>query len=251
MEKYKVYYDLHTHTSYSHGHGSPRENVLAAIDRGLDKIAVSEHGPGHFTFGVRGKKLEKLNNELLSLRREFEGKIQVLRGLELNVTGFGKTDCPANRDDYDVIILGYHKSVPPFNRVALGVWAESLLKLRNDPHRSAEAILASAESCRADIISHPNLYLKVDIPYMARCCRELGVLLEVNSSRVTLSDDELQIIKKEGCGLIIGSDAHSPDRVGDFRLASEAVTRAGVWEAVKNARRITPNSECGMRNSEF
>ena len=236
MGGYRIFEDLHTHTYYSHGKGSPRDNVFAAVERGLEAVAVSEHGPGHFTFGVRGRKLERLNEEMLSLRREFEGKINVLRGLELNVTGFGRSDCPENRDDYDVIILGYHKSVAPFNRHALGIWGESLLGIKNDPHRNAEGILAAAEACRADIISHPNLYLKVDIPYMAECCRQLGILLEVNSSRVTLSEDEIRTICKAGCGLIIGSDAHVPSRVGDFELASEAVTKADAWASVRNAR---------------
>ena len=238
MKGYRIFSDLHTHTYYSHGKGSPRDNVLAAIDKGLERIAISEHGPGHFTFGVRGRKLDMLNGELLYLKREFADKIEVLRGLELNVTGFGKSDCPKDRDDYDVIILGYHKSVAPVNRHALSIWAESLLGIKNDPHRSAEGILAAAEACRANIISHPNLYLKVDIPYMAECCRQLGVLLEVNSARVTMSEEEIRAVKAAGCGLIIGSDAHTPQRVGDFALASEAVTRADAWDAVVNARPI-------------
>lgn len=238
MSGFLIFEDLHTHTYYSHGKGSPRENVLAALDKGLERICVSEHGPGHFSFGVRGKKLDKLNNELLDLRREFAGKIEVLRGLELNVMNCGVSDCPENRDDYDVIIIGYHKSVPPFNKVAINIWKESLLGIKNDPHKNAEAILAAAESCRANIISHPNLYLKVDIPYMAKCCRELGILLEVNSSRVTLSKEELIAVRDAGCGLIVGSDAHAPERVGDFVLASSAIDEAGVWDAVVNARPI-------------
>ncbi|MCR5808041.1 MAG: PHP domain-containing protein [Clostridiales bacterium] len=238
MAEYKVFSDLHTHTYYSHGAGSPRDNVLAAIDRGLECIAISEHGPGHFTFGVRGKKLERLNFEIAELRREFADRIEVRNGLELNVTGFGRSDCPKNREDYGVVIIGYHKSVAPFNRHALGIWGESLLGIKNDPHRNAEGILAAAEACRADIISHPNLYLKVDVPYMAKCCRQLGILLEVNSARVTLSKQELIAIKEAGCGLIIGSDAHTPERVGDFALASKAVTEAGVWDAVRNARPV-------------
>lgn len=236
--QYKVNSDLHTHTYYSHGKGSPRDNVLSAIERGLDAVAVSEHGPGHFTYGVRGKKLERLNAELLSLRKEFSGRIDVLRGLELNVTGFGKSDCPKDRGAYDIIIIGYHKSVLPFNKTALGVWKESLLKIAGDPHKNAEAILAAAESCRANVISHPGLYLKVDIPYMAECCRQLDILLEVNSARVTMTKEELCAVSDAGCGLIIGSDAHTPERVGDFALASAAVEEAGVWAAVRNAVKI-------------
>ena len=232
MQDHRITGDYHTHTYYSHGTGSPRENVLAAIDRGLDEIAISEHGPGHFSYGVRGKKLERLNAEIA---REFSGKIRVMRGIELNVTGFGKSDCPKDRHDYDVVIIGYHKGVLPFNKHALGIWGESLLGIRNDPHRNAEGILEAAAKCRADIISHPNLYLKVDIPSMAKCCRELGILLEVNSARVTLTSEEIRLIKDSGCGLIIGSDAHSPDRVGDFALASASVTSADAWDAVRNA----------------
>ncbi|MCR5808526.1 MAG: PHP domain-containing protein [Clostridiales bacterium] len=238
MTDYRIFADYHTHTSYSHGKGSPRENVLAAIEKGLDRIAVSEHGPGHFSFGVRGKKLAKLNGELTELKKEFEDKIEVLRGLELNVMGFGKSDCPADRDDYDVIIIGYHKSVPPFNAYARRIWGESLFGVKNDPHMNAECILAAAESCRANIISHPNLYLKVDIPYMAECCRQLGIMMEVNSARVTMSEEEIRTVKKLGCSLVIGSDAHTPSRVGDFKLASDAVTEANAWDAVKNARPI-------------
>ena len=51
-----------------------------------------------------------------------------------------------------------------------------------------------------------------------------------------MSKEELIAVKEAGCGLIIGSDAHTPDRVGDFALASAAVTEAGVWDIVANAR---------------
>ncbi|MBO4383930.1 MAG: PHP domain-containing protein [Clostridia bacterium] len=238
MSDHRIIADYHTHTKFSHGQGSPRDNVLAAIDRGLDEIAVTEHGPGHMTYGVRGKMLSLLNSDLLYLKREFAGRIDVLNGLELNVVDFGKADVPSDRDAYDIIIIGYHKGVPPKNPFARGIWRESLLGIKNDPHKSAESLLAAAEECRANIISHPNLYVKVDIPYLADCCRELGIMLEVNSSHVSLTDDEIRAIKGAGCRLVINSDAHSPERVGDFSLAAEAVTRADAWDAVKNAVKI-------------
>lgn len=237
MSDYRIIADYHTHTTFSHGKGSPRDNILAAIDRGLETVAVTEHGPGHMTYGVRGKMLSLLNSDLLHLKKEYEGKINVLNGLELNVVDFGKADYISDRDAYDIIIIGYHKGVPPKNAFARGIWRESLLGIKNDPHKSAESILAAAEECRANIISHPNLYVKVDIPYLANGCRELGIMLEVNSTRVTLSDDEIRAIKDAGCQLVINSDAHSPERVGDFALAAEAVTRAEAWDAVKNAVR--------------
>jgi putative hydrolase len=65
----------------------------------------------------------------------------------------------------------------------------------------------------------------------------MGILMEVNSARVTMSCEELKTVARLGCGLIIGSDAHTPQRVGDFELASAAVTEAGVWSSVVNAKR--------------
>lgn len=225
--------DLHTHTYYSHGKSSPRENVLRAIELGLKEVAVSEHAGGNIYFGVRGKKLEALKAELRSLKKEFEEQIAVKTGLECNMTGFGKSDIPKDRSEYDVIILGYHKGIFPVNRFGWHILFESFGG-KSTPRRNAESIMAAAENGRADIISHPGLYLDVDIEYMAECARQLGILLEVNSSRVTLSKEQLQTIAKSGAGLIIGSDAHIASRVGDFELALHACREAGVLDRVVN-----------------
>ncbi|MBR5948808.1 MAG: PHP domain-containing protein [Clostridia bacterium] len=225
--------DLHTHTYYSHGKSSPRENVLRAIELGLSEVAISEHASSNIYFGVRGKKLEALKAELRALKKEFAGKIAVKTGLECNMTGFGKSDIPKDRSEYDVIILGYHKGIFPLNRFGRHILFESFGG-KSTPRRNAESIMAAAEKGKADIISHPNLYLAVDIPYMAECARQLGILLEVNSSRVTLSKEQLQTISNAGAGLIIGSDAHIASRVGDFELALNACREAEVLDRVVN-----------------
>ena len=60
-----LFADYHTHTCFSHGTGTPEENVQAALQRGLCAIAISEHGPAHMFYGVRKEKL-------LALRREVD-----------------------------------------------------------------------------------------------------------------------------------------------------------------------------------
>ena len=52
--------DYHTHTYYSHGKGSPRENVLAAVALGLKSVAITEHASAHIFYGVRNEKLLRL-----------------------------------------------------------------------------------------------------------------------------------------------------------------------------------------------
>ena len=73
--------DYHTHTFYSHGKGTPEEIVLAAISMGLDAVAISEHGPGHMFYGVRGEKLRALREDVDRLARRYAYKIQVLMGI--------------------------------------------------------------------------------------------------------------------------------------------------------------------------
>ena len=43
----RVFADYHTHTVYSHGKNTVEENVVAAINANLKKIAISEHASSH------------------------------------------------------------------------------------------------------------------------------------------------------------------------------------------------------------
>jgi putative hydrolase len=49
-----------------------------------------------------------------------------------------------------------------------------------------------------------------------------------------MTQDELRLAANLGARFIIGSDAHSPDRVGDDALALKAAQDAGVLGAVVN-----------------
>ena len=144
-------------------------------------------------------------------------------------TGYAKLD----RSEYDVIILGYHKGIPPVNRFARHILFESFGG-KSTPRRNTESLMAAAEKGHADIISHPNLYLTLDIPYLADCARQLGILLEINSSHVSLTPEEIKTIHEHGAGLIIGSDAHVSSRVGDFANGIESAKQAGVLNSVVN-----------------
>ncbi len=228
-----ILYDLHTHTYYSHGKDSPRANILRAVELGLDAVAISEHASGNMYYGVRGKKLEKLNSELKALKKEFDDIIDVKIGLECNVLDYGLSDVPENRSDYDLIILGYHKGIPPTNAFARHILFESFGG-KSSPKRNTDAIMEAAEKAGAAIISHPNEYLRVDIPYMANCARELDIALEINAKHVSLTAEQIRTIHEHGAKLIIGSDAHRAEDVGSFGSALDAANAAGVLGSIIN-----------------
>ena len=47
--RYKLKYDLHTHTVFSHGKGQIEDNVRAGIAKGLKAIGISERHGRHPT----------------------------------------------------------------------------------------------------------------------------------------------------------------------------------------------------------
>jgi len=70
MTTYRMLWDLHTHTTYSHGTGSIEDNVRAAREAGLAAIGISDHGPDHKLYGVKEKLLPEMksDDEAVSMR---------------------------------------------------------------------------------------------------------------------------------------------------------------------------------------
>ncbi|MGN0766635.1 MAG: PHP domain-containing protein [Christensenellales bacterium] len=230
--------DLHTHTFYSHGTGSVRENVIAAIKRGLKRVAITEHASGHVFYGVRGEKLLALRRDIDAAQKEFGRDIDVLMGLECNLTGDGVCDAPIIRGGrmgmFDVLALGFHKGIVPKGGRGLRMFVQ-LAKLGLDPSGNAEAMIRAVERYSISFITHPGLYIPMDIEILADASKVLNVPLEINSSRVTMTKEQLVLAKERGASFIIGSDAHTPERVGDFAQALRAAEEADVCDRVVNA----------------
>ncbi|TLM99921.1 PHP domain-containing protein, partial [bacterium] len=87
--------DYHTHTTYSDGRGSVRENVEAALARGLEAIGITDHGPKNIGAGVaKAETYLAIKNEVRALAGEYE-KINILVGAEADITGVdGSIDIP-------------------------------------------------------------------------------------------------------------------------------------------------------------
>ena len=84
-ENLKICYDLHTHTTYSHGKGSIFENAASAKEKGLKGIAITDHGFSHPAFGMRRKYLDKMRAECAAASEQYG--VDVLLGIESNLRG--------------------------------------------------------------------------------------------------------------------------------------------------------------------
>ena len=45
--------DYHTHTPYSHGKNTVLENAVAAKEKGLKQLGITDHGFNHLLFGLK------------------------------------------------------------------------------------------------------------------------------------------------------------------------------------------------------
>ncbi len=223
--------DLHTHTLLSHGKGTPEQNVQAAVSRGLSRVAVSEHGPAHLFYGVRGKKLASFQADMLRLKAVYADRIDVCLGMECNLLARGLCDLPDGFRDCDVRILGFHKGVWPRDMGLSRALLESLHIGRGDPVYLADALLCAAEKYHIHIISHPSLYAQADLETLAKGASQLGVLLEINNSHPVWDAAALSRAAALGARFIIGSDAHKPENVGNADKALKLVKEAGLGRA--------------------
>jgi putative hydrolase len=228
----KINADYHTHTVYSHGKGTAEENVRAAIAKGLRRIAITEHAPGHFLFGVRGEKLMRLRREVDELKKRYANDIEVLFGLECNLIGDGLCDVPKNFADADLLLLGFHRAIIPKDAAA---WRIYMRYGRNLSEILADAIIHTLENYPIRIIAHPGEYMKVDIPRLAKGAGNMGVLLELNGSHMSMDTGEVMLAAKNGVNFVINSDAHRPSRVGEYGDALEIVSRAGIEKLIANS----------------
>lgn len=77
-------YNFHTHTPYGDGHSSAAEYAREAVDRGMAAIGLSEHGPlgPDISWTVSADSVEAYRAEVMALRREYAGTLQIFCGLE-------------------------------------------------------------------------------------------------------------------------------------------------------------------------
>ena len=232
----RIYADYHTHTVFSHGKGTPEENVLSAISKGLRRVAISEHAPAHIFYGVRGQQLIRLRREIDRLNAKYGNTIEVLMGLECNLTGNGLCDVPKDSSMFDLLILGYHKGVFPSNGFSLKAFLQ-LMGIGHDPTGNAEALARAVERYKITFVSHPGLYIPMDIDILAKMSAALKVPLEINGARVTLTKAQLVRAMALGASFIINSDAHTAENVGNVKMAIAAAQQAGVEDLVTNLER--------------
>jgi len=248
-ERYEVVSDLHTHTRYSHGRGSIEDVVKAAVAKGLKTIGISEHGPGHFGFGVPRKRLAEMKAEIIRLRRVYSD-IEILFGIEANILIERK--CldvkPEEFEYFDYICAGWHfgavdgitsasfrNTVQNFTR---GTYEKGT---RDQIRRNTDAVVRVVEAGGVKFVTHPGARAPFDLFEIVTACANTGTLVELNANSMVFTPEMLKDIANMigEARFIISSDAHRPERVGNFGRIEKLLNESELDPArVENLRKV-------------
>ena len=194
--------DVHMHTHATDGHNSIREMADAALERGLEYIAITDHSKNlAMTNGLDAERAMEHVQRIRQVDREMEGRIRVFTGIEVDILGDGELDLPDEvLAEMDVVIASVHT-------------------LFNQPkEETTQRVLRAIENPYVRILGHPTgrLLLRrepfaIDLPAVLRRSAELGVAVEHNAApeRLDLSDRDLRLAKELGCKIVINTDAHT------------------------------------------
>lgn len=229
------YGDYHTHTPYSHGKGKIEENVRRAAALGFKQVAITDHGFRHMMYNVKRRHVPAMQKEIAEAAERY--KIDVLMGLETNITGMGAIDLkPSDYEFLDIVLCGYHKFVAPRRLRDFRHFFGNLIFNKSEWHekkwlsRNTDVYRSVIEKYKIDVITHINLDMPVDTVKVAKVCAETGTMIELNGKRIAFSDDQFRGMIETGVQFIVNSDAHRPERVGDFGPPLELLSRVPVPE---------------------
>ncbi|MGB9813686.1 MAG: PHP domain-containing protein [Thermovenabulum sp.] len=231
-----LFADFHTHTIYSHGRGTVRENVYSAVKKGLKAVGISEHGPNNIGVGTNIRDFEKIKKEIEELKKEIKG-IDILFGCEANVISLeGDLDIPEELlNEMDYVMVGLHpqiwgKSLKDTYHLLIENYIAKKLpsRLTKVMEQNTRALINAIERYKVDIITHPGLHMPIDTKILAKKAAEKGTALEINAGHNHTTVNYIKIAKEQGVKFAIGSDAHEPDRVGDLKQAIKLAQKAGL-----------------------
>jgi len=234
---YKLLYDLHTHTTFSHGKGSIFDNVVSARNKGLKMIGIADHGPGHKLYGMNMKELPEMRRQIEEVRKMFP-EIDIQLAAEANIVNesgildIGKED----QKLFDYIIAGYHYGAfgdKPLKTI--GVCLGGFVKFFSARTYNTDLVIKALHENDIKMLTHPGDKIDFDLDEISKACEQTHTIMEINNHHNGLSVEGIKIASKYDVEFVISSDAHKPCDVGNCDAALERARIAGLdFSRIKN-----------------
>ncbi|WP_298004718.1 DNA polymerase/3'-5' exonuclease PolX, partial [Anaerolinea sp.] len=140
VEVRDIHMELHTHSTWSDGAVSIEEMVRAAVSRGYEVIAITDHSS--YMGIVRGMKPEDVlrqREEVEAVRQRWGKQILILHGAEVDIRADGTLDYPDEvLAQLDLVIASLHAS------------------LRQPREQITARVLNALSNPHVDILAHPT-----------------------------------------------------------------------------------------------
>jgi len=210
--------DLHVHTIASgHAYSTVMEIARAAADKGLNMIALTDHGPSM----PGAPHAYHFSNQVAIPDRLFG--VRVLKGIEANVIDrAGNIDLDEKRlAKLDIVLAGLHTICSPYGSV----------------RENTTMMINAMKNPWVDVIVHPgNPEYPIDEEAFVVAAVERDIAIEINNSSLTISREGsrpqcgkiVRLAKQYGAKLIVGTDSHFAEAVGRFSQAVELLHENGV-----------------------
>jgi DNA polymerase (family 10) len=245
--------DVHMHTTESDGSASIRAMAEAAIARGLEYIAITDHSKHLTVTGgmddvralAHAARVRQVSDALAEEFARGEGPqfaawearkaggeaealpparpFRIFTGVEVDILADGTLDlADATLAALDVVVASVH-----------GGFQQSVEEMTT-------RVLRALENKHVHILAHPTGRKvlgrephRIDLDRVLPAAANLGVIVEHNAApaRADLSDVNLRKAKEFGCKLIVNSDAHSPDELDRMEFGIVQLRRAWLTAA--------------------
>ena len=221
--------DLHCHTVASDGRNTIEQMAVAALARGYEYLAITDHSATHgFGNHVSPAELRLQIERVREVDAQVEG-LTLLAGSEVNVLPDGSLDYDDELlAELDWVIASLHTS------------------FRMGERQMTERMVHAMDHPLVDAIGHPTGRLierrepyALDLERVIEAALRTGTLLEINANpdRRDLNEHHARLAAESGAKLLIDSDAHGVNTLVNIRYGVDTARRAWLTgEQVANAR---------------
>jgi DNA polymerase (family 10) len=223
--------DLHMHTTASDGAATIEQMAIAARDRGLKYIAITDHSKRvSMANGLDANRLRKHWEDIRRIRETISG-IDILCGIECDILEDATMDLPDDvlaEADWVIAVLHYGLKQP----------GDQIMK----------RLMTAVTNPHVDIIGHCTGRMigrregaDINFSELLKAAADNQVMMEINAhpSRLDLDDIHAAAAKELGIPIVISTDSHSVNGFEVLEYGVDQARRAGLTkDDVANTRTL-------------
>jgi DNA polymerase (family 10) len=223
--------DLHMHTTASDGAATIEQMAIAARERGLKYIAITDHSKRvSMANGLDANRLRKHWEDIRRIRETISG-IEILCGIECDILEDATMDLPDDvlaEADWVIAVLHYGLKQP----------GDQIMK----------RLMTAVTNPHVDIIGHCSGRMigrregaDINFSELLKAAADNQVMMEINAhpSRLDLDDIHAAAAKDLGIPIVISTDSHSVNGFEVLEYGVDQARRAGLTkDDVANTRTL-------------